>query len=269
MKVIISHDVDHITAFEHWKDGVLIKAIIRMFVEYGIGSIGAKEVKARIVELINNKWNHIDELIKFDKKHNIPSTFFVGVNNGKGLSYSLKNAEYWIKKIRKNGFDVGVHGICYKDFDGIKKEYKTFKRICNCDDFGIRMHYLRLNDNTLKYLSQAGYLFDSSVYKLADPYKVDSLWEFPIHIMDSYVFEGYKGHFAKISLIEAKEKTIKVLDELEQSKFKFVTLLHHDRLFSDAYKSIRDWYVWIIKEIAKRGYEFVNYKSAIQGLMAT
>ena len=269
MKVIISHDVDHITAWEHWKDGVLIKAIIRIFVEYAIGVIGSKEIKARVVELIKNKWNYIDELMEFDKEHNIPSTFFIGVNNGKGLSYSLKSAEYWIKRIEENGFDVGVHGICYKNFYWIKKEYETFKRICNCDSFGIRMHYLRLDDDTLKYLSQAGYMFDSSVYKLAYPYKVDSLWEFPIHIMDSYVFEGYKGHFAKTPLTKAMEQTIKVLDELERNNFKIFTLLHHDRFFSDAYKPIRDWYVWVIKEIAKRGYEFVNYKSAIQELMAT
>ncbi len=266
MKVIVSHDVDHITAWEHWKDGVLMKAIIRMFVEYTIGSIGPKEIKARIVELIKNKWNYIDELMKFDKEHNIPSTFFVGVNNGKGLSYSLKNAKYWIKKIRKNGFDVGVHGICYKNYNGIKREYETFKSICNCDSFGVRMHYLRLNDDTLRYLSQAGYLFDSTVYKLADPYKVDSLWEFPLHIMDGYIFEGYKGHFSKITFEMSKQQTEKILNKIQKQKLQFLTILFHDRLFSYAYSSVKRWYEWLIYKLETYGYEFIGYKDAIREL---
>lgn len=266
MKVIISHDVDHITAWEHWKDGVLLKAIIRMFVEYAIGSIGSEEVKARIKELLKNKWNYIDELIKFDRVHGISSTFFVGVNNGKGLSYSLKKAEFYIKKIKEKGFDVGVHGICYKNFNGIKQEYDTFKKLCNCDGFGIRMHYLRVSDNTLQYLSDVGYLFDSSVYKLDKPYKINSMWEFPLHIMDSYIFEGYKGHFSKITLPEAKKRTVSILNELEQNGIKFLTLLHHDRLFSGAYISIKKWYIWVVNELSRRGYEFISYSDAIEEL---
>ena len=41
----------------------------------------------------------------------IKSNFFIGVNNGVGLSYSLNKVKKWIPKIIARGFNVGVHGI--------------------------------------------------------------------------------------------------------------------------------------------------------------
>jgi len=268
MKVIISHDVDHITPWEHIaRDLIIPKFWIRTFLETGLGYISTKELKARVEEMINNKWNYIEELMDFDKSYGIPSTFFIGVANGKGLSYSLDKAAYWIKRIVANGFDVGVHGICYTDPEGIRKEFETFAQIVGHREFGVRMHYLRLNANTLRYLAEAGYIFDSSLYRLDNPFEVDRIWEFPLHIMDSFVFESTNFlHLKNSSFEDAKLKTLKIIEKADKIGIKYLTVLHHDRLFSNAYSEVKKWYEWLVNYLKNEGVEFVSYKSAIEEL---
>jgi len=169
MKVIISHDVDHITVWEHKKDLIIPKFLARSSIELINRSISGEEYLLRLKNIINNKWQNIEELMRFDKQNGIPSTFFVGVNNGLGLSYPLRDAEYWSKKILENGFDVGIHGIAYNNFNDMKKEFETFSQISGQERFGIRMHYLRNDTRTLELLSKVGYYFDSTLYKLDNP----------------------------------------------------------------------------------------------------
>ena len=165
MKVIISHDVDHIKVWEHKRDLIIPKFIARSFIEFVLGYISFFELKNRGKSIIENRWQNLEELLQFDKENDVPSTFFIGVNNGVGLSYSLKNAKLWIKIIQQKGFDVGVHGIAFDDYIVIEKEYELFKDILKSNNFGIRMHYIRSTSKTLDFLNRAGYLFDSSLYK--------------------------------------------------------------------------------------------------------
>lgn len=92
MKAIISHDVDHITVWEH-KDLIVPKFLIKSTIELLSGTIPFRDYLSRYEDLIKNKWQNIEELIKFNTKNGIPSTFFLGVNNGVGLVYSLENAD--------------------------------------------------------------------------------------------------------------------------------------------------------------------------------
>jgi hypothetical protein len=48
MKIIISHDIDHITVFEHKKDLIIPKFIIRSFIELGLGYISFSELGVKI-----------------------------------------------------------------------------------------------------------------------------------------------------------------------------------------------------------------------------
>ena len=265
MKAIISHDVDHITVLEHKKDLIIPKFIIRSLIELGLGYASFSEIKDRFGECLINKWQNIEELIKFDKKHEVPSTFFVGVTDGKGLSYSLNNAVFWIKQILNEGFDVGVHGIAYKNYDLIKTEFETFKKITNKNAFGIRMHYLRHNENTLNFLSNTGYLFDSSIYEFKNPYKVDNLWEFPLHIMDSYIF--YKNaRWQNQKLYDAQENTKKMIEVGIKNNINYFTILYHDRHFSNSFKALKDWYIWLIEYLSTNRIELTSYREAIAEL---
>jgi hypothetical protein len=268
MKIIISHDVDHITALEDIKDLVLFKYIIRCFVDFFSRRADCTEIKNRFIDIIRNKWQTIEELMKFDRENEIPSVFFFAVNKGMKLHYSLENAKSWIKKVISNKFDAGVHGIEFDKLEGIKKEYETFRQISGLDSFGIRMHYLRCDEKTVEYLSNVGYLFDSTVCKLENPYKVGNLWEFPLHIMDAYIFHKGKNRFLMQTLEQAKDDTKKIIHNAFEKGIKYLTVLHHDRCFTDSAKSWKDWYIWIVDYSRKNNFPFTTYREAIRELEA-
>jgi hypothetical protein len=63
------------------------------------GKISLAEFFYRIGDVFKNQWQHIEELHSFNKKNNVPTTYFIGVNKGVGLSYSTAQSAFWIKKM--------------------------------------------------------------------------------------------------------------------------------------------------------------------------
>ena len=267
MKAIISHDIDHLTVGEHiLKDLIIPKFIIRSKIELLKGKISFKEYWCRFSDLFTNKWQCIDEVIEFNKSHNVNGTFFIGVNNGLGLNYNLEQASYWIERVLNQGVDIGVHGIAYENISEIQKEFNIFKQISNKENFGIRMHYLRNNSETIQNLEKAGYLFDTTTYKIEAPYKINNrMWEFPLHIMEGYEIDGNK-RWQQFNLQQAKESTMKKIETAFEKKLPYITILFHDRYFTKSFKTWIDWYVWVIEYLQNNKIEFVNYKQAINEL---
>jgi len=265
MKIIVSHDIDHITAFEH-KNMLIPKFLIRASIELAIGVISFSEYLLRYKSIfIENKWQNLNEIMDFNEKNNIPTTFFVGMNNGMGLDYSLSNAKYWAKKINERNFDIGLHGIAYNSYDEMKKEYNELFKIIN-KDFGIRMHYLRSDSSTFDNLSSLGYLYDSTILKDRNPYKKNGMWEFPLHIMDVNIFQREGKRYTSKTLNEYKQITIDRIEELKQKNIKYMTLLFHDRYFDNSFAIWKEWYIWIIEYLKSGDYEFISYKDAIKEL---
>ncbi len=156
MKVIISHDVDHLYASEHiFKDLFIEKLWIRSVMHFLKSKISIKTMLYRLgMPLVHNRMNRIDELMAFDKQHNISATYFFGMRNGLGLSYSQKSVHDWIKKVYENGFDVGVHGIDYSDYEKMQREHDDFEKMLDVCSFGIRNHYVRYDDDTFQKMSR-------------------------------------------------------------------------------------------------------------------
>lgn len=265
MKAIISHDVDHITAFEHRKDLIIPKFLARSLIELKEKKITCKEYKLRLNDIFKNKWQNISELMEFEKKNKIPSTFFVGVSKGKGLCYSLYNAGIWIRNISEAGFDVGVHGIAFESCNDIKNEYEIFKEISNIQRFGIRMHYLRKDNKTLNKLSDIGYLYDTSIYEMENPFKIGNMWEFPLLVMDGYVIEK-NSRWQTQNLENAKVSTEELIEKAQKEDIQYFTVLFHDRYFNDSFWTWKEWYVWLIEYFKKNRISFISYKEAINEL---
>lgn len=265
MKAIVSHDVDHITFWEHKKDMLVPKFFIRNFLELTYKQISMSEICGRSVNIMRNKWHNLEDLMTFNKENHIPATFFVGVSNGNGLSYSLQDAAFWIKKIEDEGFDVGVHGISYDNFKDIKKEYDTFKHLTGSDTFGVRMHYLRNSVNMLNFLGEAGYRFDTTLFKLDNPFKVGACWEFPLHIMDVNIIR-LNARLQNQNLYETQETTKRFIDDAYNKGIKYLTVNFHDRFFNNSFKTWKEWYVWLIKYLRSNKFEFIGYHDAIKEL---
>ena len=265
MKIIISHDVDHLTVWEHKADLILPKFVVRSFIECATGYISYKELGYRFRSFVLNKWQNIAELMQFDRMNKIPATFFIGVARGKGMCYSLDKANMWIYNILHEGFDAGVHGVAYNDRRGIDEEWHAFRALANKEKYGIRLHYLRRTGETLGLLEKAGYLFDASIYAMENPYKVGDMWEFPLHLVDGRIINKGVGWQSR-SLAQVKDDTKRTIGEAFDSHINYFSVLLHDRYFSDGFLTWREWYVWLVDYADTNGIEFVGYRDAIKAL---
>lgn len=262
MKIIISHDVDHMTVWEHSKDLIIPKHIFRNFIELYKRKISFEELFWRFGLLFTNKWQRINEVMDYNDSLGIKSNFFFGVNNGVGLSYSLKHVKKWVPIVLSRDFEAGVHGIDYDSLESIKKEYDIFKECTTESEYGIRMHYLRKNDETINNLSRTGYLFDATEVGYKNPYKVNGMWEFPLQIMEGWeINQGTR--YQNVDLEGAKESTLKKIEKINQSNLEYVSILFHDRYFHKSFKTWMDWYKWILNYLKEEGHEFITYKKAI------
>ena len=265
MKVILSHDVDHLFAKDHWmRDLIYPKLCVRSGLSALKGSITWKECFLRMASCFHKERNCLDAVMDFDSEHGVKSTFFFGMNQGLGMSYRPHEAKDKILNVHARGFDVGVHGICFDNEAGIQTEYDTFFKTTGMNPCGIRMHYVRFDDATFPSEAKAGYAFDTSEFDkesghtIKAPYKVQTMWEFPLTIMDAYLPQSFE---------KAKEETLRILDRCEETGLEFVTVLFHDNQFCDAYADIKNWYVWLVEYLSDSDkYEFISFGQAINEL---
>lgn len=266
MKAIISHDIDHLTVSEHLlKDLIVPKYFVRSYIELFSGKISILELLNRYGDFFKNKWQHIEELIQFNNQYKVPSTFFIGVNQGLGLSYSLTQSTFWIKRLQELGCEVHPHGIEFESFEKINQEHQIFKSISGLNNVGTRMHYIRKNEHTFSNMAKSGYLFDSSEMSFKAPYKIGNMWEFPFQIMDGYVIEKPKPWQCK-NLYQCIEETKKLIDKVYKENLPYLGIDFHDRYFSNSHKTWKYWYVWLIEYLVSQKIEFVNFKMAIKEL---
>ena len=262
MKIIISHDVDHLYGKDHWfRDMIYPKLWVRSTLQLIKRNITIKEWFLRCISCFKKERNQINDVMEFDRQHDVKSAFFFGMNQGLGMSYYPDEAKSIIKNVYDNGFIVGVHGIEYSDFQKMDLEYKKFVETVGFEPVGIRMHYVRFDDNTFDYLSRVGYTFDTTEFDkskngtIKNPYKVGNMWEFPLTIMDGYLSQDFES---------AKKETIERLEACRNAGIEYVSVLFHDYQFCDAYKDIRDWYVWLVEYLSDSDeYSFVSYLEAI------
>lgn len=266
MKAIISHDIDHITVWEHlFRDTIIPKYMARMHIELFSGKISLREYTLRWSDFIKNKWQNIDELITFNNINQVPSSFFIAVNKGIGLNYSNTAALLWIEQMKRRECELGLHGIAFDDPGQIRKEYDLFGSMTGLDSYGIRMHYVRNSESTYKMLAAAGYRYDSTEYAFRNPYRIGDMWEFPFQIMDGWIIENYKKWQA-LNLRQARENTVRIIDRAFEQKLSYLGIDFHDRYFSHSFKTWLDWYMWLVDYLKSHNIGFINFKGAIREL---
>lgn len=265
MKIIVTHDVDHLYVSEHLSDLIIPKFIVRALIELFTHHISFRTFCVRMKCLLKNRWHRIPELIKFDKAHGVPSTYYWGMSKGMGLCYSQTKASALIQLIKENGLANGVHGIEAADHRLMKEEYDRFYKITGDQEFGIRMHYLNVREGTLEGLSDAGYQYDSSVYGLQEPFLVGQMWEMPLSLMESYLFEGGKRWQTK-NLEQAKNETIEKLNVAGNSGLSYFVILFHDRYYDESFPEWKGWYEWLCEYVISQGYNLISMEDAVREL---
>jgi hypothetical protein len=266
MKAIISHDIDHITVFEHlFKDTIVPKFMTRMHIELFNGKISMREYLLRWADFFRNKWQNIDELITFNNVNKIPSSFFIAVSKGIGLNYSNASALLWIEQMQNRHCEIGIHGIAFEDQEQIAREFDLFRSMTGGSRFGIRMHYVRNSGETYNLLESAGYRYDSTEHAFKAPYKIGGMWEFPFQIMDGWIIENGKK-WQSLNLLQAKENTLKLIDKAHEHNLPYLGIDFHDRYFSHSFHTWLEWYIWLVEYLKVNRIEFVNFDLAIKEL---
>lgn len=264
MKIIISHDVDHLLWSEHWAHDMFIpKYWARTMRFFATGKLPPGLALRRLTApLRGGRSNNIEELSAFDRAHGISSTFFIGMRRGLGLSYSMKSAADAIMRLRQNGHEVGVHGMAYQDQEKIKEEAQRFQTLVpGAQQFGIRNHYLRTSQRTPELMAAAGYAFDSTEDRIASPYRLGNLVEFPVCLMDSYMLSPGRNDPG-----EVREQTRKSLRQAERDGVTHFTIDTHDVYFSNLYPEHKAWYEWLVQYVNDQGYEICSFSSALSAI---
>ncbi|QSE96797.1 polysaccharide deacetylase family protein [Fulvivirga lutea] len=261
MKIIVSHDVDHLYWSEHWKDTFIPGLIRRTLLEWSKNSITFSEVKRRLN--FNETLNQLESLADFNSKYNVKATFFFGMRKGLNLSYHYKRTLPYIKMLNARGFHVGLHGQAVDKVEEFELEKRNFFKLTGNDPHGIRNHYLRLNDRTLSLMAKYGYLYDSTDYGLKPPYKIGELWEFPIQSMDGRELKEFEKSSGYRNMLDY---TIMKLTKAQKNDLPFFVINFHDIYFNEGYPKFYYWYKDLITCLVKDGHVFVNFEEAITEL---
>lgn len=253
MKIILSHDIDHLDGLEHWRDVYWP----------GVWYRGAKALAKGQISLITywkrawplQRLERIKEVLELDRSVGATPTFFVGTANGLRLSYSREAIKSHIDGLLSQKVPVGLHGMAYEDPEKMKEEYELFLQLTSGQPSGIRNHYLRLEKYTLKNMSNLGYSFDSTTYELRPPYQVGTMFEFPISLMD--VSLGIDSN-----LDEKKKKSLEIYKNACRKDIPYFVVNFHDNYFSEAYPSMKAWYAWFLKQLAQN-HAFISFEEAV------
>ena len=203
-----------------------------------------------------------------EEKVGIRSTFFFRTyyENGNYLDY-----EDEIKSLIEGKWEIGLHmdGQSIKNLDLIKKEKSNLEILTKKPIYGDRVHYLNFDNKLLSKLVQAGFNYDSTMKKYKDRTSIDDMnygkingiIEFPITIMDTYLFT-YMGVTEKNILDIFKEAISTAMSTDNSKDIKIITLLWHDNVIKmiggRKYKDIIEFLVSENNIEIKRGIDLVK-----------
>ena len=109
------------------------------------------------------------------------------------------------------------------------------EKITNSKIYGNRVHYLSNDKQLPKKLSELDFVYDSSNKKTKDNIthedmgyqQIDGIIEFPITLMDAYLFTYMK--ISEDKIVSIVEKTLNSCRQLD-SDFNVMTILWHDNV---------------------------------------
>lgn len=263
MKIILSHDVDHL----HWKhhyfrDLTLQKHVARHSLSWLRKKIPFSVWKERMK--VRGVYNNLAELLDFYDSYQIKANFFFGMDQALGLVYTPQEATPWINKIMEHGHQAGVHGIEYANPDNIKKEYQSFQSVSGLNTFGIRTHYLRMNGYTLERFAEQGYQYDSTVQGILHPFKIGSMWEIPMSLMDASLLPDAQSNLHLNTWKKASR--LRIDQALDLQIPYFVVNLHDIYFHQKQFPVIFDWFHWLIDEFCLQNFEFISFHQAVTEL---
>jgi peptidoglycan/xylan/chitin deacetylase (PgdA/CDA1 family) len=172
--------------------------------------------------------------MEIEEKFGVKSTFFFRTQYENS---DYRDYEEDIKKISQNGWEIGLHTdpFSISKIEKIKEEKDNLERITSSKIFGNRVHYLSNDPKLPEKLSELEFIYDSSNKKTKNLIssedmgyqKINNVIEFPVTVMDAYLFSYM--NISEEKIISTIEKTLNSCRQLELD-FNVMTILWHDNV---------------------------------------
>ena len=178
-------------------------------------------------------YRNIPEYMEIEEKFDVRSTFFFRTfyENGDVIDY-----EDDIKQLQKSNWEIGLHTkpSSVDDLNEISLEKEKLESITGRQIIGNRVHFLNYNTELLNKLEKLGFSYDSSLRHSKDRIdekemgysRINGMFEFPVTLMDAYLFTHMKIQEEKI--ISEFKKTLDLGRSL--SKNNVISVIWHDNV---------------------------------------
>ena len=178
-------------------------------------------------------YRNIPENMELEEKFGIRSTFFFRTLYENG---NIDDYENDIETLQKENWEIGLHTDpqSVNDIEKIRLEKKKLESITKKPIIGNRVHFLNYNSELPIKLKELGFLYDSSLRHSKDKIdekemgysKIDNLIEFPVTLMDAYLFThmGLKEE----RIIPEFEKTLELGRDFSDQNI--ISVIWHDNV---------------------------------------
>lgn len=213
-----------------------------------VALIMAYEFGRVLFKLKRDPCDTFDYILGLEEVYGFSSSFYfmACIAGTYDLRYILNNHQTikTIRKIERNGCEVGLHGSydSYKDIRKMAEEKGRLDKVVLNSNYGCRQHYLRWKTpETWRIQSKLGLLYDTTL-GFADrvgfrcgfcfPYKpfdvrenrVLDIWELPLIVMEaSFAYPDYR----KLSSEAGYSELIRYIDIVKKYHGNFVLLWHN------------------------------------------
>ena len=180
-----------------------------------------------------NLYRNIPEYMELEEKFGIRSTFFFRTLYEDG---NVNDYEDDILSLQKGGWEIGLHTDpqSVNDIKKIKQEKEKLESLTKKPIIGNRVHFLNYNSELPLKLKELGFVYDASLRHSKDKIdekemghsKINELIEFPVTLMDAYLFTHMR--IKEENIISEFQKTLEI--GRKYSEENVISVLWHDNV---------------------------------------
>jgi len=214
---------------------------------------------------LEDLYRNIPEYMELEEKFGVRSTFFFRTKYENG---NLIDYEDDIRHLQESNWEIGLHTdpTSIDSIEKIRLEKNKLESITKKLIFGNRVHFLNYNSELLDKLEKLGFSYDSSLRHSKDRIdekemgysKINGVIEFPVTLMDAYLFTHMK--IKEDNIISEFEKTLELGRSLSENNV--ISVIWHDNVLKmkggRMYKQILEFLTSQDDVIIVRGMDLVK-----------
>ena len=213
-------------------------------------------------------YHNIPDYMEIEEKFGVRSTFFFRTLYENG---DVSDYEDDIKQLQKSNWEIGLHAdpSSVDNIEKIQREKQKLESITGKPIVGNRVHFLKYDEEMFFRLQKLGFLYDSSVRYSKDRIdekemgftKINGVFEFPVTLMDAYLFTHMK--IKEEEIIPIFQKTLDLSRSRYNSRNQNVfSIIWHDNVLKmkggRMYKQILEFLTSQDDVEIKRGIDLVK-----------